>query len=146
MKFKYLDTVYIIENYLRFFKPTQAWVIRGYTQEPSGEYKYCLYPEGVRKEVGPIHDIWMPESNLETHMERNVRELKEQQQQRQHTIKSQEEFYLDVLRKQELQARMMSFKELRTWPDVQPGFIVTPKEEILNPEYSYEPIFKDDKE
>ena len=146
MKFKYLDTVYIVASFSFFYNKDQAWLIKAFNQDLTGEPRYLLYPKGVGHELAPEEEIWQYESNLETMMERNIRELREQQQQRQHAIKTQEEFYLDVLRKQELQAKIMSMKELISWPDVQPGVIVTPKEEVLTPEYSYEPIFKEDKE
>lgn len=146
MKFKYLDTVYIIASFSFFYNKDQAWLVKAFNQDLTGEPRYLLYPKGVGQELAPKEEIWQYESNLETRMERNIRELREQQQQREHSIKSQEEFYLDVLRKQQLQAKIMSIKDISTGPDIQPGYINTTKEEVLNPEYSYEPIFKEDKE
>lgn len=141
MRFKYLDQGYIIENYLNFFSPNQLWVIRDYIREPSGQYKYCLYPQGVRKELGPKEDIWMSETNLETPMERSIRQRKQEDEL--YTIRRLNEV---MQAEEDWKAKALSMRDINTLLDVRPGYIDTPKEEVLIPEYSYEPIFKDNKE
>lgn len=141
MKFKYLDTVYIRDNYLNFFSPNQLWVIKDYIREPSGQYRYCLYPQGVRKELGPKEDIWMSESNLETSMERSIRQRIEE-----------EEVYaaesLDKYRPGIMSKKQYNFLEFLEQPVIEYADNIEEikKEPVTIPEYSYEPIFKEDKE
>lgn len=147
MKFKYLDQVYaktqaIGTTPLGFFSTDQNWTIIGIKRHPNGDNEYRVYPSGARAEYALHLELYVFEELLETSMERRIRLRAEEAV----AIKSQEEFYLEVLRKQQLQAKIMSMKDISTWPDVQPGYIKTTKEEVLNPEYSYEPIFKEDKE
>lgn len=135
MKFKYLDQVYLkrhdIPNIpMGFFSPEQSWTIIDIKRSSSLFYDYRIYPSGLRPEYATHLNIYVSEEWLETSKERNERLRKEEELL---AIKNLEKPEIEVYKKLSAEA---------TYPLKD---VVGIRELKILPEYSYEPIFKEEK-